>query len=91
MDPGNTFRDITLNSAMTTGPAQWQRPQLSVSANQRVYLRGLVRRASGNMQNGDVLFTLPPGLCPPKNVGLVSCLAFILSAPNIFVDHNSWP
>ena len=73
---------VALNSGFEEDKVYgWQSPQYTAIDNQ-VYLRGLVRKTSGDMVSGDVLFTLPSSLRPP------SALAFPAIAHSAATVHR---
>lgn len=75
VDTATQFRAIALSGDFVPhNSAGWEIPTLAVSTAGRVFLRGLARRKSGNVVNGDLVFTLPEGLRPLKKVRRVRFL-----------------
>ncbi len=77
IDPDDDWQLLPLSSTyqVFTGTPLWQAPQYMVSATNRVYLRGLVTKRTGNVAVGDIVATLPSSwgpdhipLCPSANV-----------------------
>jgi len=68
VDTATQFRAIALSGDFVANGGDWEMPTLAISTAGRVFLRGLAKRKSGNVVEGDLVFTLPEGLRPSKKV-----------------------
>ena len=55
------WQPLDLADNFASGPVQWARPQYLI-VNDRIYLRGLLAKATGFCANDDLAATLPTGL-----------------------------